>query len=108
MNPKILKIHSEAEKIKIKNIDFNNYMLGSYIRIAVASIMDKQAKYPKKPYLSDIDKEVNVQKFDDDLFMAQLKQWADKHNANFRAKKDVKNKEMVNNNDRRAKIKDKD
>lgn len=87
LNPNKLKLFSEAEQLKIKGQDFMNYMLGLYIRTAVASVLDNKAKYPKKPYFDNIDKEIEKQKFDDDLFMSQLKSWADKHNANIRAKK---------------------
>lgn len=86
-----------------------NYMLGLYIRSAVASVLDGKAKYPKKPYFDGIDKEIEKQKFDDDLFMAQLKSWADKHNANVRAKKklNVNNKnEVVQDDKQRGKTKD--
>lgn len=79
-----------------------NYMLGLYIRTAVASVLDNKAKYPKKPYFDNIDKEIEKQKFDDDLFMSQLKSWADKHNANIRAKK-----KLNVNNEGEGKINDK-
>lgn len=95
LNPKKLSLFVEAEKIKIKNQDNMNYMLGHYIRMAIASTLSNKAKYPKEPFMIASEKYQN-QKFDEDLFMAQLKQWADKHNENIR-----KNKKQTMENESR-------
>jgi hypothetical protein len=77
-------LFNEAEKIKIQNQDFMNYILGLYIRIGTMSVLDNKVKYPAEPMLKNMNKS---QSFDDDLFMAQLKSYAEIHNKNIRNKK---------------------
>lgn len=62
-------------------------MLGIYISKAISVNFSKGAKYPNKPLLDNIDKQYENNQFDSDLFMAQLKSWADKHNQNIKNKK---------------------
>lgn len=54
-NPRKMKPYIEAYKQKELLNDTNNWMLGQYIRSAIASSLDKKNKYPEKPHLQEIE-----------------------------------------------------
>lgn len=63
-------------------------MNGHYVRLATASILSKDAKYPNKPlHLSDRDhKEGQLEKDKEQAFKAKFEAWSKVFN------KDIKNK----------------
>lgn len=103
LNPKKLSYFVEAHKIKMKNQDFLNYSLGGYIKMGTASLLNKQNKYPSKPFLDDIDKskEKTIEETQNE-WMLKLKAWATIHNANLKKQKSnvnttVENTDNINN-----------
>lgn len=52
LNPKSLKPFVKAFNLQTKHEDMIAWQSGIYIRMAVASVMDKNVKYPKTPLMS--------------------------------------------------------
>lgn len=51
LNPKSLKPFVKAFELSLEHEDTVAWQLGSYIRMAIASCLDKNAKYPKHPIM---------------------------------------------------------
>lgn len=50
LNPKELEPFKKAFSLSQEIVDINNWQLGNYIRIAVASALDPKNKYPTEPF----------------------------------------------------------
>ena len=61
LNPKSLSPFIKAFKLKQKQADVQNYNLGLYIRMAIASCMDKNSKYPNKPLMDKHDEPMSAE-----------------------------------------------
>lgn len=53
LNPKSLKPFIKAFSLKQKYDDNINWMNGTYIRMAIGSVLNEKNKYPDKPMMSD-------------------------------------------------------
>jgi hypothetical protein len=53
LNPKSLEPFIKAFQLKQRYEDAMNWNLGNYFRMAIASSMSKNAKYPNKPMLEN-------------------------------------------------------
>lgn len=53
LNPKSIKPYIKAFSLKRQYDDSLLWQEGLYIRLAIASVMDKDNKYPSKPMLAD-------------------------------------------------------
>lgn len=66
--PADLKPYTDAYKFEQEQIDQNNYMLGGYLRYAIASVLSDKAKYPDKPFLESIkDEEKTPEQIDEEI-----------------------------------------
>lgn len=52
LNPKSLQPFIKAFELKQKNNDTMAWQFGQYVRMAIASVLSKDGKYPQKPILS--------------------------------------------------------
>lgn len=53
----LAKAYIEAYRVKRSNADADNWMLGNYIRHAVASCLSEEAKYPEEPMIAASERE---------------------------------------------------
>ena len=51
LNPRELEPFKKAFSLSQEISDINNWQLGNYIRVAVASVLDPKAKFPDKPFV---------------------------------------------------------
>jgi len=54
LNPKSLQPFVEAFTLKQKYDNVNNWQLGLYIQVAIASVLDKKTNYPKTPFGEEV------------------------------------------------------
>jgi hypothetical protein len=78
LNPATLIPFTKAFSMKQEYDDLQAWSLGAYIRLAVASVLSKEVKYPKHPF-SQKEKEVPQEVIMDRFLMAM-----DKINSKFR------------------------
>lgn len=55
MNATKVKPYLDAYRGTELKKDYDNWMLGLYIKSSIASAMDRHNKYPDRPYLQDIE-----------------------------------------------------
>lgn len=73
LNPKSLKPFIKAFSLKEQHQDRMLWIEGMYIRMAVASTLNKSAKYPTKPYFDKTKKREMSPKEIQDRFLTQAK-----------------------------------
>ena len=59
---------------KSKLIDYQSWVSGAYVQIAIASALSSKVSYPKKPFGSDDKKELLPEKIYDEKTEEELKQ----------------------------------
>lgn len=55
LNPKTIVPFTKAFYLSQQHKDEADWRLGQYIRGSIASVLNKNAKYPSKPFLADFD-----------------------------------------------------
>lgn len=78
MTPNELKPFIKAFSLRQEMIDTNMWVLGSYVRAAIVSCFNKQAKYPAKPITSQ-PKEITTE-----MIKEKFLQRAEQLNSRFR------------------------
>lgn len=72
LNPRSMKPFIKAFELKQQIIDSNNYTLGSYIQVAIGSVLSpKDVKYPKVPF-SQMNKDVDKAELDAERFKRNM------------------------------------